>query len=131
MVRIKRRQLIKGLSEFNVRWQCPEPIELLPTIAKRYSHAAVVHENSMYVFGGCTNSMTTFNDLWCLDLSSRRWIRPVATGVYPTPKACSSFVCHGDMLLLFGGWAYPCAYPFHQSYQLFNELHTYDILNNR
>lgn len=33
--------------------------------------------------------------------------------------------------VLFGGWTYPPSYPLHQSWHLFNELHTYDIPANR
>lgn len=130
VVRFKRKQLHASLSNFNIQWQVVNPIEKSPTITKRYSHATVIFENSMYVFGGCTNSMTTFNDLWRLDLSKREWIRPRALGTYPTPKACSSMVKYKDSLVLFGGWAYPAAYPFHQSLQLFNELHTYNVFTN-
>lgn len=36
----------------------------------------------MYVFGGCTQSScnAAFNDLWRLDLNSKEWIRPLASG---------------------------------------------------
>lgn len=70
---------------------------MAPTITKRYSHSAVVYDNSMFVFGGCM-TMTTFNDLWRLDLSKRKWIRPLVMGTYPSPKACSSLVRHNDSL---------------------------------
>lgn len=40
---------------------------------------------SMYVFGGCTQSScnAAFNDLWRLDLNSKEWIRPLASGTSP------------------------------------------------
>lgn len=39
----------------------------------------------MYVFGGCTQSScnAAFNDLWRLDLNSKEWIRPLASGTSP------------------------------------------------
>lgn len=80
-----------------------------PSIAPRFSHAAIVHDNSMYVFGGGSASSTTFNDLWRFDLSTRQWHRPLSTGVYPTPKACPSLVAHGGRLIVFGGWRHPSA----------------------
>lgn len=52
------------------------------TISKRYSHSACCNGNSMYIFGGCTTANTTFNDLWRLDLGTRCWIRPLATGEF-------------------------------------------------
>lgn len=118
--------------DFDIAWKSITPVASTLTITKRYSHSAVVHENSMYVFGGCTCSMTTFNDLWRLDLSSRQWIRPPTTGnSYPSPKACSTMVCYKDFLVLFGGWTYPPSYPLHQIWHLFNELHLYDINSNK
>ena len=51
------------------------------TITQRYSHSACYYNKSMYIFGGCTLSNTTFNDLWRYDLGTRKWIRPVALGL--------------------------------------------------
>nr|CAH7736644.1 unnamed protein product [Callosobruchus chinensis] len=33
--------------------------------------------------------------------------------------------------VLFGGWAYPPSYPLYQSWHLFDELHVYDVPENR
>ena len=98
------------------------------TIGKRYSHSSVYDDltDSMYVFGGCTSTATTFNDLWRLDLTTRRWHRPIATGTYPSPKACSILVKYDKKLILFGGWTHPSMYPLHR-WRLFNELHSYDL----
>lgn len=51
---------------------------------------------SMYVFGGCTQSScnAAFNDLWRLDLNSKEWIRPLASGLNPS-RMCS--VIAGDV----------------------------------
>jgi F-box protein 42 len=68
----------------------------------------------MYVFGGCTSSCSTFNDLWRLDLTRRVWVRPLTMGTYPSPKACASLVCYKESLVLFGGWSHPSPYPLHQ-----------------
>ena len=103
------------------------------TISKRYSHCAVYHPStsSMFVFGGCTSTSSTFNDLWELNLSSRTWQRPLSTGTYPSPKACASLVIHDQRLILFGGWTHPSLYPLHQSWKLFSELHIYYISERR
>lgn len=97
-MRTRQRNLYRAINDFDVRWERITPADMAPTITKRYSHTAVVHENSMFVFGGCTCAMTTFNDLWRLDLSKRQWIRPLAMGTYPSPKACSSLIRHKDSL---------------------------------
>lgn len=68
----------------------------------------------MYVFGGCTSTNTTFNDLWKLNLSSRTWVRPLPTGSYPSPKACATLVCYKDSLILYGGWTQSSSSPLHQ-----------------
>merc|ERR1712218_737153 len=85
----------------------------------------------MFVFGGCTSTSSTFNDLWELNLSQRSWHRPISVGAYPSPKACASLVLHDDQLILFGGWTHPSLYPLHQSWKLFSELHIYNISENR
>lgn len=68
----------------------------------------------MYVFGGCTATSTTFNDLWRLDLDTRTWVRPITMGSYPSPKACATMLYYKKNFVLFGGWSYPSRYPLHQ-----------------
>lgn len=123
---------LKGLTDFRLCWKALKNInDSGPTIAGRFSHSAVVHKNSMYVFGGGSSTNTTFNDLWRFDLSKREWIRPMSMGTYPSPKACASMVCHNDTLILFGGWRHPSSYPPYQPWRLFDELHVYHITENR
>ncbi|KAI8795134.1 uncharacterized protein LOC106077742 [Biomphalaria glabrata] len=101
-------------------------------ISERHSHSAVYFEGSMYIFGGCTSTNTTFNDLWKFDLTTRQWIRPVAMGTYPSPKACATMVVYRGNLVLFGGWSHPIPYPNpHQSAHYFSELHVYSPATNR
>lgn len=52
-----------------------------PSITDRYSHSACYFQQSMYIFGGCTSTNTTFNDLWRFDLATRQWVRPLAMGM--------------------------------------------------
>lgn len=68
----------------------------------------------MYVFGGCTSTNTTFNDLWKLNLTTRLWVRPLPTGSYPSPKACATLVRYKDSLVLYGGWTQSSTSPLHQ-----------------
>jgi len=131
VIRHAQKNLNRGISDFSIKWENITPAEMAPSITKRYSHSACRYENSMYVFGGCTSTSTTFNDLWRLDLNKRQWIRPLTMGTYPSPKACASLVCYKDALILFGGWTHPSPYPLHQAWRLFNELHVYGIVSNR
>ncbi|CAB3373826.1 Hypothetical predicted protein [Cloeon dipterum] len=136
LVKSVRRRIkynfMQAIVEFNTRWiEIPEVHHYVLTIAKRHSHSACCHENSMYIFGGCTSTSSTYNDLWKLDLTKRLWVRPLTMGTYPTPKACASMVCYKGKLILYGGWSFPSPYPLHQAYTLFNELHEYCIDTNR
>ena len=114
-------------------WSRQQSEDSATSVSKRYSHCAVYcpHRGSMFVFGGCTSTSSTFNDLWELNLTSRHWRRPLSTGAYPSPKACASLVRTGDRLVLFGGWTHPSLYPLHQSWKLFSELHVYHVSEAR
>lgn len=121
----------KGLRDFRLCWKTHETMDVAPIIAGRYSHSAIIHENSMYVFGGGSSTATTFNDLWRFDLSTRQWIRPISMGTYPSPKACASMVSYKNLFILFGGWRHPSAFPPYQPWRLFDELHAYIIAENK
>ncbi|ELK27953.1 F-box only protein 42 [Myotis davidii] len=76
---------IKAVQEGNIQWESRTyPYPGTP-ITQRFSHSACYYDanQSMYVFGGCTQSScnAAFNDLWRLDLNSKEWIRPLASGV--------------------------------------------------
>lgn len=130
-----------GVQNGKLKW-CSLEAKSAPTVSERYSHCACYHNKSMYIFGGCTHTCTTFNDLWRLDLTTGEWVRPLATGdpirecavysgisnnslfnifvalydagVYPSPTACATLVPYEDQLILFGGWCHPTPYTFHQ-----------------
>ncbi len=102
----RSRALVRATSDMKLRWKragrmaanvaaifppsshankaAPPTIQ----ISKRYSHSACYDDVtlSMFVFGGCTCTSSTFNDLWRLDMTTRTWSRPAATGSYPSPK---------------------------------------------
>jgi hypothetical protein len=52
VAKTKQRNLHKAIVDFDIRWDTLTPVDMAPTISKRYSHTAVIHENSMYVFWG-------------------------------------------------------------------------------
>ncbi|XP_058799183.1 F-box only protein 42-like [Phymastichus coffea] len=121
----------KSIALGSLFWNSDSDAAWGQTIAKRHSHSACTYENSMYVFGGCTATSTTFNDLWKLDLDTRKWERPTTMGSYPSPKACATMLYYKKNFILFGGWSHPSPYPLHQQWKLFNELHVYCIESNR
>ncbi|XP_055380797.1 uncharacterized protein LOC129611610 [Condylostylus longicornis] len=120
---------LKGLTDYYLCWTTHTSSQIFPS--GRFSHAYCVHEDSMYIFGGGSSSDTTFNDLWRFDLSKRQWIRPVTMGSYPSPKGSATMIPYQNKLILFGGWRYPSFHPPHQPWCLFDELHCYDIKENR
>ncbi|MEJ1273313.1 F-box protein 42 [Cricetulus griseus] len=76
---------MKAVQEGNIQWESRTyPYPGTP-ITQRFSHSACYYDanQSMYVFGGCTQSScnAAFNDLWRLDLNSKEWIRPLASAV--------------------------------------------------
>lgn len=118
---VKRHTTInfhKNLGEYKLYWkplnQANEisPLNCPDGPPRRFSHASVVHKDSMYIFGGGSTTSTTFNDLWRFDLSKRQWIRLQSVGTYPSPKACSTMVYYKEKLILFGGWRYSLAIDF-------------------
>lgn len=104
----------KSVAFGSLQWSSLPSAHWVPVIGKRHSHSACIYKNSMYVFGGCTATWTTFNDLWQLDLGTRSWIRPITMGNYPSPKACATMLYYKKSLILFGGWSHPSSYPLHQ-----------------
>ncbi|KAJ8371008.1 hypothetical protein SKAU_G00110360 [Synaphobranchus kaupii] len=125
---------LKAVQEGNIQWESRTyPYPGTP-ITQRFSHSACYYDSnqSMYVFGGCTQSScnAAFNDLWRLDLNSKEWIRPLASGSYPSPKAGATLVVYRDLLVLFGGWTRPSPYPLHQPERFFDEIHTYSPSKN-
>ncbi|XP_032824252.1 F-box only protein 42 [Petromyzon marinus] len=125
---------IRAVQDGRIQWESRTyPYPGTP-ITQRFSHSACYYDtnHSMYVFGGCTHSScnAAFNDLWRLDLNSKEWIRPLASGSYPSPKAGATLVVHGDLLVLFGGWTRPSPYPLHQPERFFDEIHTYSPSKN-
>lgn len=136
VVRTHQMRFCSSLTLNDVQWETlPSSKDVYTTISRRYSHAACYYglstilffsiwmfyynsleilENHMYVFGGCTSTNTTFNDLWKLNLSTRMWVRPLPTGCYPSPKACATLVRYKDSLVLYGGWTQSSSSPLHQ-----------------
>lgn len=121
------------ISEGELLWKGVLTEQSPDNVSRRHSHSAVYNDKylSMFIFGGCTASSSTFNDLLQFDLSNRTWIRPRAMGSYPSPKALATLVTNDDILLLFGGWTHPSVYPLHQTWKLFSELHIFNLLESK
>ena len=69
------------------------------------SHSAVVHESTMYVFGGflSVDKGSYSNELYALDLEKLEWEKVETNGKVPAPRANTSLVLVGNDLYIFGG----------------------------
>lgn len=67
----------------------------------RHSHAAVVYENSMYIFGGYDGSYKS--DLHEYDFINNRWNSVPAIGRRPRPRYRSTCVVYKNLMILYGG----------------------------
>lgn len=79
VIRQLYQNFYNGILEGELSWTGIAP-EAGSNISERYSHCACYYDKSMYIFGGCTSTNTTFNDLWRFDLMDRKWVRPLAIG---------------------------------------------------
>lgn len=75
----------------------------------RYHHSAVVHENSMYVFGGYTgdihsnSNLTNKNDLHEYKFLTGQWIEWNFTGKTPVARSAHGAVVYEGKLWIFAG----------------------------
>jgi N-acetylneuraminic acid mutarotase len=70
----------------------------------RSGHSAVIHQSSMYVFGGRGDDNIKLNDLWRFDISTNVWQEIKQEGTVPIPRcghSCDIF--EGQYLIMFGG----------------------------
>jgi hypothetical protein len=103
----------------------------------RHSHSSAIVEHSLYVFGGLSDTNTSYNDLWVFNLNDKSWSRCNSTGSYPSPKAAATLTVHGSapgktqLLLLYGGYSHPHSHLFNQQVNFFDQLHTYCTRTHR
>lgn len=103
-----------------------------PQPQKRHSHSCAILGYTLYVFGGLSATSTAYNDLWLLDLNTKRWTRPNTSGTYPSPKAAATLLSNDSKkeLILYGGYSHPFSYPFNQQVNFFDEFHVYSARKN-
>lgn len=72
---------------------------------KRTSHAAVIYNNKMYIFGGFSGE-EYLNDMFEFDLETETWtdITPQYRGDIPAPRSRFCAAAHGDSMYILGGW---------------------------
>lgn len=84
-------------------WRAIHPSGRLPP--KRTSHASVIYNHKMYVFGGFSGE-EYLNDLFEFDLETETWteITNQCKGDIPSPRSRFCAAVHGDHMYILGGW---------------------------
>ncbi|KAK3599084.1 hypothetical protein CHS0354_024412 [Potamilus streckersoni] len=78
--------------------------------ASRYHHSAVVHDGSMFVFGGYTgdihsnSNLTNKNDLFEYTFATGQWVERKFEGRKPVARAAHGAAVYGDKLWIFAGY---------------------------
>ena len=85
----------------------------------RHSHAAVVYNNSIYIFAGYDGAYR--NDFHCYDISAEHWSQVQSTGETPRPRYRGTCVCYGHDMILHGG---------HDGSKHLQDTHIFNFQNN-
>ncbi|XP_018330195.1 leucine-zipper-like transcriptional regulator 1 [Agrilus planipennis] len=78
--------------------------------APRYHHSAVVHNSSMFVFGGYTgdihsnSNLTNKNDLFEYKFNSGQWVEWRFVGIIPVPRSAHGAAVFDNKLWVFAGY---------------------------
>lgn len=70
----------------------------------RVNHAALVHENSLYIFGGKNKDGVNLDDMWSYNLKTNTWAKIECNGEdRPAGRSGHSLILNGDHFVIFGG----------------------------
>ena len=71
----------------------------------RASHANVVHNDKLYVFGGQDDDNNKLGDLWTFDIKGKNWteIASDEAGFKPIARSGHTSVVWGQKMYIFGG----------------------------
>jgi len=87
-----------------------------PPPSPRHSHGAVIHGQSMYVFGGYDGSYRS--DFHAFNLATNTWSQAATSGRVPRARYRATCVVHGKSMYLFGG---------HDGTRHLNDCHVFDF----
>jgi N-acetylneuraminic acid mutarotase len=81
--------------------------EVVPTLnldcpTARSNHSAVIHYNSMFIYGG-ENDYNSLDDVWQFDLDEVRWIPIETKGRGPGPRHSHAACKYGQSMYIHGG----------------------------
>jgi N-acetylneuraminic acid mutarotase len=70
----------------------------------RYRHSCVLHESSLFIFGGVDKSQIRYNDLYEYNIDKREWVCKRTTGKCPSSRTFHRSVMHGEFMFVLGGF---------------------------
>ena len=118
--------VLPGAAERPLRTRTPRPPSQIPS--PRFSHCAALYGNHMYVFGGSNSDYSAYNDLYALDLNTRKWRKIQAQGLLPAPREAGTFVAYKGKLLLHGGICRPPYERLHTLHpRFFDDTQIFDV----
>jgi len=90
-----------------------------PMPVQRTSHASVIQDGKMYIFGGFSGE-NYLNDLWEFDIESETWtdISQDCFGEKPAPRSRFCAAVYGNSMYILGGW---------NKIGYFEDLHTFNF----
>lgn len=84
------------------RWNFePTSFNFGETLEPRYEFYSVLYKNYFYLFGGCKknfNSYTYYNDMFKLNLKTKKWKKVEQKGKIPTVRSSGSFILYKNFL---------------------------------
>jgi Galactose oxidase, central domain len=120
---VRTNQIDKFLFQEN-RWVKVNVPPTSPMPKARCGHSAVIHQNSMWIFGGKDDDNRKLNDLWRFDLGTNTWQEIKVQGPLPTERSGHSMeVFEGQYLLIFGG--------IYEITKELNDLHMFDLTKKK
>ena len=103
-----------------------EKVQVLGSVqpVTRAGHSAVIHGDTMVVFGGRDSESNKLNDLWVFNLASYVWEKQECPEwELPMGRSGHSACLYKDMMLVFGG--------IYEVTKELNDLYIYDFRNKR
>merc|ERR1719228_1068914 len=101
----KNGKSLNDLLRFDVKeksW-CRAVLDASGIPAPRWHHSAVVHEASMFIFGGCNDDKTKRNDLWEYKFATGQWSQWFINGRKPVARSGHAAAVYDGKLWIFAG----------------------------
>jgi N-acetylneuraminic acid mutarotase len=72
----------------------------------RSDHAAILHDDKLYIHGGERTNCNKFCDFWEFDFCKQIWLEIESESDGPSKRSGHKMVVHNDQFYVFGGFNY-------------------------